>query len=285
MASQGSNLQSSAPGRLEGKVAIVTGGASGIGESTVRLFVENGAVVVIADIQDDRGSTLVGELGPHIVAYRHCNVSIERDMENLVKFTLDKWGKLDIMFNNAGILGKSMTSDATNVDMDDFDHVMSVNVRGIVLGVKYASKAMVGANIKGSIICTSSVAGIQGGVASMAYVVSKHAILGIMRAACSDLGQYGIRVNCVSPSAAITPLSLSFFRQALSNPLLDKESIQGILDNNHNLVGHSLSTLDIAFASLYLASDDSKFVSGLNLVVDGGTSSTSQMFKHLTCGQ
>ncbi|KAI5062859.1 hypothetical protein GOP47_0021406 [Adiantum capillus-veneris] len=87
------------------------------------MFVKNGAVVVIADIQDERGSRLVDELGPHRVAYTHCNVSIEHDMEDLVKFALDKWGKLDSMFNNAGIVGKNMTSDATNVDMDDFDHV------------------------------------------------------------------------------------------------------------------------------------------------------------------
>ncbi|KAI5062860.1 hypothetical protein GOP47_0021407 [Adiantum capillus-veneris] len=118
----------------------------------------------------------------------------------------------------------------------------------------------------------------------MAYVVS-HAVLGIMRAACSDLGQYGIQVNCVSPCAVVTPLALSFFRKAFSDPLLPKESIQDIFDKSHILEGHSLSTLDIACAALYLASDDSKFVSGLNLVVDGGTSSTSQMFKHLTFGK
>ncbi|MCO5579905.1 hypothetical protein L7F22_033771 [Adiantum nelumboides] len=169
--------------RLKGKVDIVTGGASGIGEATVHEFAENGALVVIADIQDDEGSRLVDELGPHVVAYRHCNVSIEREMEDLATFTLDKWGKLDIMFNNAGIFGKYMLSNIRNVDMGDFDHVMAVNVRGIVLGVKYASKAMVDSNIKGSIICTSSVAGTRGGGAPKGYIVLKHAILGITRAA------------------------------------------------------------------------------------------------------
>ncbi|MCO5587428.1 hypothetical protein L7F22_041377 [Adiantum nelumboides] len=158
---------------------------------------------------------------------RHYNVSIEHEMENLVTFTLDMWGKLDIMFNNAGIFSKCMSSDTRNMDMGDFDDVMAVNVQGIVLGVKYASKAMVDSNIKGSIICTSGVVGIRGGGAPMGYIVSKHAILGIMRAASVELA------------------------------------------------------LDVALAALFLASDNSKFVGGLNLIVDGGSSSANPVFEHL----
>ena len=136
--------------RLEGKVAIITGGASGIGEATVRLFVENGAFVVIGDVQDDLGTRLVEELGHHVAMYKHCDVTLESDMEELVTQTLKKWGKLDIMYSNAGIVG-NVTGGMQNMDITNFDNVMNVNVRAMVLAVKHASKVMVETQTRGAI--------------------------------------------------------------------------------------------------------------------------------------
>eukprot|EP00250_Pteridium_aquilinum_P003144 c13475_g1_i1 orf=196-1038(-) len=265
--------------RLAGKVAIITGGASGIGETSVRLFVENGARVVIADIQDEKGVQLANQMGSDAAAYKHCDTTQERDVEALVAFALQKWGKLDIMFNNAGILGKCASHEVASMDMADFDHVISVNVRGMVLGVKHASKAMVDAKSKGSIICTSSTSSVTGGLAPVPYTVSKHAVLGLMRSASSDLGKHGIRVNCISPAAVVTPLALRYLREASSNPSLTIAEAQRVFNEGNNLAGHCLSTLDIAHASLYLASDDAAFVSGLNLVVDGGITATTHVFQ------
>ncbi|KAI5077346.1 hypothetical protein GOP47_0007170 [Adiantum capillus-veneris] len=265
--------------RLEGKVAIITGGASGIGEASVRLFVQNGASVVIADVQDEKGLELAKELCSDTVVYKRCDVTQESDVEALVDFAIKKWGKLDIMFNNAGILGKSLTKEVSTMDMDDFDHVMLVNTRGMVLGVKHASKAMLQTKTKGSIICTSSIASISGGLATTAYTISKHAVLGLIRAASSDLGRYGIRVNCISPAGVVTPLVVEFLQKVTSNPSLTPAQAQDACDETSCFVGHSLSALDIAHAALYLASDNAAFVSGLNLVVDGGFTASHQGFK------
>lgn len=256
--------------KLEGKVAIITGGASGIGEASVRLFVENGARVVIGDIQDEKGARLVEEVGTDATAYKHCDVSQEREVESLVAFALEKWGRLDIMFNNAGIMGKALTKEVATMDMDDFDRTMSVNARGMTLGVKHASKAMLHANIKGSIICTASISGISGNVASVAYTMSKHAIIGLLRAASSDLGKHGIRVNCISPAGVITPLVMNHIRELMSNSSVTEQQAQQFCDATSTLAGHSLSAMDIAHGALYLASDDAAFISGHNLIIDGG---------------
>ncbi|MCO5592474.1 hypothetical protein L7F22_046477 [Adiantum nelumboides] len=167
--------------KLQGKVAIITGGASGIGEATARLFVAHGASVVIADVQDAKGADLASNLGVHVAAYIHCDVSSESDIKNLITYTFQTWGKLDIMFNNAGVWGKVVAQDVRDMDTEDFNHVMSTNVRGMALGIKHASKAMVESKIKGSIVCTASISSISGDLElPLAYTVSKHAILGLV---------------------------------------------------------------------------------------------------------
>ncbi|MCO5595755.1 hypothetical protein L7F22_049803 [Adiantum nelumboides] len=264
--------------RLEGKVAIITGGASGIGEASVRLFVENGAMVVIADIQDEKGTQLAQDVGTQVCVFRRCDVTLESDMEALVAFTVSKWGRLDIMYNNAGVLGDAVAEDVHNLDMADFDHVISVNVRGMALGVKYASKAMIDAGTKGVIICTASVSSVLAGMGPVAYTISKHAVLGLVRASSSDLGKYGIRVNCLSPWGVVTPLLVNHLRQTFENPALTADEVRASRDSHSNLQGHSLSAFDIARSALYLASDDSPFVSGLNLIVDGGFTATNHSF-------
>ena len=264
--------------RLESKVAIITGGASGIGEATARLFVENGALVVIGDVQDDLGTHLVEELGHHVAMYKHCDVTLESDMEELVTQTLKKWGKLDIMFSNAGILS-NVKFGMQNVDITNFDNVMNVNLRGMVLAVKHASKVMIETKTRGAIICTSSITSVTASIASIEYTISKHGLLGLMKGAASDLGKYGIRVNCVSASPVMTPIFMKMFRDLIGKPSLSELEIQELINSKNVLVGHSFSTLDVAQSILYLASDEAAFVSGHNLIIDGGITITDQTYQ------
>jgi len=178
---------------LEGKVAIVTGGARGIGEATVRIFVKQGAKVVIGDVEDALGSLLAETLSPR-ATFVHCDVSLEDDVRNLVNFTMCRHGQLDIMFNNAGILGnQSKKKSIVNFDGDEFDGIMRVNVRGAALGMKHAARAMIPRRF-GCIISTASVAGVMGGLGPHAYTASKHAIVGLTKNTACELGKYGIRV-------------------------------------------------------------------------------------------
>ncbi|XP_028786673.1 secoisolariciresinol dehydrogenase-like [Neltuma alba] len=265
-----SMLASVAMRRLEGKAALITGGASGIGECTARLFSQLGAKVVIADIQDDLGhsvsKSITDSSSSSSATYVHCDVTKEKDIENAVDTAVSKYGKLDIMFNNAGIVGVNKTSILEN-HKSEFEEVINVNLIGVFLGTKHAARVMVPAR-RGSILSTASVCGCIGGVASHAYTSSKHAVVGLTRNTAVELGRFGIRVNCVSPYVVATPLAKDFFR-------LDDEGVHGVYSN---LKGAKLEPQDVAEAALYLASDQSKYVSGYNLVVDGGFTITNPGF-------
>ncbi|CAA2961536.1 Hypothetical predicted protein [Olea europaea subsp. europaea] len=267
---EGFSSVSSTTKRLEGKVAIITGGASGFGESTARTFARHGAKVVIADVQDDKGMSICEELGsPENFSYVHCDVTSENDVKNVVYFTMRKHGKLDIMFNNAGILG-NLDSSIVDSDNENFKRVFDVNVFGAYLGSKHAARAMIPAKT-GVILFTSSSASIVAGESPHSYEVSKHAVVGLMKNLCVELGQYGIRVNCVSPGAIATPL----MTKALG---VDKSIAEEILFASSNLKGMVPTVEDVAEAALYLSSDESKFVSGINLLIDGGYSTTNQTY-------
>ncbi|KAM3288316.1 short chain aldehyde dehydrogenase 1 [Capsicum chacoense] len=271
--------------RLEGKVAIITGGAGGFGESTVRLFLQNGAKVVIADVQDEIGQSLCNNLlscpdnnnendndndNNNIdVTYIHCDVTKASDVENLIDTTVSKYGKLDIMFNNAGIPG-NLDFNIIDVDNENFKRVFDVNVYGSFLGAKYAARVMIPAK-KGVILFTSSSASVSSGESPHSYTVSKHAVVGLMKNLCAELGQHGIRVNCVSPCAVATPLLV----KAMG---VDKSVVNGIICSSANLKGVVPTAEDVAEAALYLASDEAKFVSGVNLVIDGGYNGTNTTY-------
>ncbi|KAM7490790.1 hypothetical protein LguiA_033711 [Lonicera macranthoides] len=245
--------------RLEGKVAIITGGASGIGASAVQVFFENGAKVVIVDVQDQLGQAIADKLGED-VTYVHCDVSNEDDIVNVVDTTVAKYGHLDIMYNNAGIVDRPYGS-ILDSEKSDLEKVLRVNVVGSFLGAKHAARVMVPQR-KGCILFTSSACSVVAGTATHAYTMSKHGVVGLVKNLAAELGQYGIRVNCVSPSGLVTG----------QTPNAPPELIESSLHEQGNLKGKILRVKDVAMGALFLASDEAGFVSGLNLVIDGGSS-------------
>jgi len=247
-------------------VVIITGGASGIGATSTRLFVSHGALVAIADVQDALGQSLAASLSPH-AKFFHCDVTHEPDVAHLVTSTIQHFGRLDIMYINAGILGR-FAEPLQDLDIDAFDRVYAVNLRGALLCMKHAAKAMIPQK-KGVILATASVAAVLGGVGPLAYSISKTGLLGMLKTASFELGKYGIRVNSVSPGAVPTPLTRNYAGDGGEDSRTDEE-LAVEYSSNADLKGAVLMADDVARAALFLASEEAQFVSGHNLVVDGG---------------
>ncbi|MED6192166.1 hypothetical protein PIB30_007698 [Stylosanthes scabra] len=274
-------MASSVAKRLGGKVAIITGGASGIGAATAKLFFQHGAKVIIADIQDQLGVSLSKSLANHYPAaannihYTHCDVTSEPHVENLVDFAVSKFGNLDIMYNNAGIIGDHERLPAQDSSTKDFKRVMDVNLLGAFLGAKHAARVMVPAKRGGVILFTSSIVTVVGGLAKPAYSASKHAVVGIMRELCMELGEHGIRVNCIAPGPVPTEMMKEHFK-------IEREVAEELLKSKAAVLKDTVvKEEDIAEAAVYLSSDEGKVVSGVNLVVDGGFISVNTTFAKL----
>ena len=255
-------------GRLDGKVAVITGGASGIGEGTVRLFVEEGARVVIGDVQEDKAQALAAELGDStrvVIADVRDDAAVAR----LVAAAVDQFGGLHVMFNNAGVgMIEGPIADAPE---ETFDFVTAINLKGVWLGIKHATRHM-RQHGGGSIISTASVAGLHGFERQAVYAMTKAGVISLTRSAAAEGGPHEIRANCICPGGIITALSAPFPRAEE----IMTERFAGI----HPL-GRAGQPRDIAQAALWLASDDAAFVTGQAIAVDGGWSSVDARWQRL----
>lgn len=248
-------------GRLEGKVAAITGAASGFGACAAKRFVAEGARVVMGDIQDEAGQKLADELGAAAI-YVHCDVTVEDEVANMVDTAVSQFGQLDIMYNNAGVVGA--VGPIATTPADEWNRTMDIHVNGCFYGCKHAARVMIPRET-GSIVSMSSTAGIQGGLGPHAYTAAKHAIIGITKSVAAELAQYGIRANCISPAGMATPMVA-----ALSGDPTAIEETKKTLALASPLKNRAGTAEDVVNAALWLASDEAGYTSGLTLTTDAG---------------
>jgi NAD(P)-dependent dehydrogenase (short-subunit alcohol dehydrogenase family) len=255
---------------LAGKVAIVTGGASGIGQGIVERFVEAGAHVVVADVDLERGQAVADSLSQK-ARFRRADVSSAMEVEKLVAFAVSEFGGLHVMVNNAGISGAAH-SRFLDDDLSDFDRVIGVNLRGVMLGTRYAGLHM-RCHGGGSIINTSSIAAKFAGYGILTYRASKAGVLQFSRSVAIDLAVYNIRVNCISPGHIATEMGAFSGGSNISIETLERLRIEMNLAQSANQpLKRKGRPSDVAEAALYLAGDSSAYVTGIDIAVDGGTS-------------
>ena len=248
---------------LDGKIAIVTGGASGIGEAIAESFVAEGAKVVVAARREDEDRALEKRIG---VRFVRADVANEADIKAMDAKTLESFGRIDCLVNNAGI-PQPMVSIA-DIDAAVIDQVLAVNVRGVILGIKHVAPQMM-KNRSGSIVNVGSVAGHRGGLSGHVYTTSKGAVSALTRSAAAELGEKGVPVNCISPGAIVTGI---FGKAAgLEGPKADK--VAGVVKDmfaTAQPIPRAGLPSDIAQAAVFLASDASGFMNGQDIVIDGG---------------
>jgi NAD(P)-dependent dehydrogenase (short-subunit alcohol dehydrogenase family) len=252
-------------GRLHGKVAVITGAASGIGRGTVDLFVKEGARVIAADVQDDKGARLEEEYGKAL-RYVRCDVTREGDIKAAIEMAVKSFGRLDCLFNNAGLVGSLETAES--VTEEGFDSVMHLHVRAAMFGMKYVVPIM-RTQGGGSIISTASIAGMQNGFGPLLYSTAKAAIVHMTKVAAAQLGPSNIRVNCICPGLIATPIVAKAIGLATQVADQTVNAIAAALVQSQPIPKAGMPE-DIAEAALYLACDASRFVNGHALVVDGG---------------
>jgi len=242
--------------KLDGKIAIVTGGADGIGGATVREFVKEGAKVVIADINEEKGMILYKELkdAGADVLFVKTNVAAESEVENLVSKTVETYGRLDVVFNNAGVAELTPTHELTE---ESWRRTVSVNLDGVFFMAKHAIKQML-INGGGSIVNAASIYGHVGFGQHVAYSSSKGGVVNLTRALAVEYAKENIRVNSVGPGFVMTPMLAP----------LSEEMLQ-YLATLHP-IGRLGKPVEIAKAVVFLASDDASFITGANIPVDGG---------------
>lgn len=248
-------------GRLEGKIAVITGGASGIGEGTARRFVEEGARVVIADLQDDPGQALAASLGSQ-ARFVHTDVTEESQIARAVDTAVAEFGALDVMFNNAGVVGA--VGRIAETTAEQWDRTVSILMRGVFLGMKHAARVMVPRG-SGVILSTSSTAGILGGLGPHCYTACKHAVIGLTKSVASELASHGVRVNAISPGNTVTAMTSAVMT---GDPNAFETATKHIAAGS--LLGIAGLPADIANAAVFLASDEARYITAHTLVVDAG---------------
>jgi len=256
-------------GALDDKVAIVTGGSSGIGERIVELFVEEGAKVVVAARRQQEGAALEKRLG---VRFIRTDVANEADVRAMVDQTVKWFGRVDCLVNNAGV--PSPMVSITEIDVPTIDQLLAVNVRGVMLGIKHVAPVMLSQGA-GSIINIGSVAGLRGGASGHIYSATKAAVHSLTRSAGAELGEKGIRVNTIVPGGIVTGI---FAKNAgVEGSKADRltDVVKAALASAQPIPRAGMPE-DIAQAAVFLASDGSSFINGQDIVVDGGMTSVTR---------
>ena len=253
--------------RLSGKTAVITGAASGIGAASARRFVKEGCRVVLGDIQQDKGNALCQELGSAVV-FAKCDVTKEEEVAGLIDLAVKEFGQLDIMFNNAGIVGAVGPIDTAIAE--EWSATLDILLNGVFYGIKHAARVMKPRGT-GSIISMTSTAGLMGGLGPHAYAAAKHAVVGLTKNVGAELARFGIRVNAIAPASVATEMVASILtgdpdaitataeQLAVASPLLNRA---GTAD-------------DVANAALWLASDESGYTNGHVLTTDAGITTGS----------
>jgi NAD(P)-dependent dehydrogenase (short-subunit alcohol dehydrogenase family) len=265
-------------GALDGKITIVTGGTSGIGEGIAKAFVLEGANVVIAGRRDEEGRALEKKLG---VRFVRADVGHEPDVKRMVDKTLEWFGRLDCLINNAGIPAPRVS--ITEVDVATIDQVLAINVKGVVLGIKHAAPIML-ARQSGSIVNISSMAGLCGGVSGHIYTASKGAVSALTRSAAAELGEKGVRVNTISPGAIVTGI----FGKNAGLEGAKADQVAGVVKDalaRIQPIPRAGMPDDIAQAAVFLASDGSGFINGQDIVVDGGHTAVTRGWSLTVAGR
>ncbi|MFN3255151.1 MAG: SDR family NAD(P)-dependent oxidoreductase [Ilumatobacter sp.] len=255
--------------RYENKVAVITGGASGLGEATAQLLVAEGGSVVIADYGEARGRAVAESLGDAAV-FAKCDVTDEADVAAAFDLGVSTFGRMDGAFANAGIVGVVGPISAT--PMEDFDRTMAVLVRGVFATTKHAARTMSAAGNGGSIAMTSSIAGVQGGLGPHAYAMAKASVIGLARSAAAELQADRIRVNAIAPGTIPTGMTAHVMTG-------DPDNVDALVNrvDKAPLLGRTSSAHDIAEAVLFFFSDAGSWITGQTLVVDGGQTGAPPM--------
>lgn len=252
-------------GQLDGKVAIVTGATSGIGARTAELFAEEGATVVLAGRRADVGEAMARRIGAS-AGFVQTDVADAEQVRTLIQGTAARFGRLDVLFNNAGtgIPHRSIV----DLDIGEYDSLMALLVRSVAVGMKYAAPIMI-AQRSGSIINTGSIAAYRAGAGSQTYCAAKAAVVQFSKVVAAELGEYGVRVNALSPGAIVTGI----FGKGIGIDAGVADSQGALLEQRFakaQPIPRAGMPEDIARGALYLASDASSFVNGIDLVIDGG---------------
>ncbi len=261
-AAPSAGLSGSQPRLLSGRVAVITGGASGIGEAAVRKFVAEGARCLIADLQADLGRRLAEELGD-AAKFLRVDVTNEDDVAVAVETAIKTFGRIDVIFNNAGVVGA--IGSVTEMSASAWKRTIAVDLDSVFYGTKHAALAMIEQGTGGSIINTSSIAGLIGGLGPHAYTAAKHAVIGLTKSTSAELAKHQIRVNAISPGTVVTPLTAGSLTGNAGDlgPMREHAAAASHL-------GFAIIADDIADSAVFLASDRSRAITGHTLVVDGG---------------
>lgn len=250
---------------LDGKVAIITGGAMGMGEATAELFAANGARVVVADLNEELGQAVARKIvtGGGEAVFAKVDVTRSDQVSEMVRAAVRAFGRLDVAVNNAA--GSPDKKPIAEMDEDEFDTLIRINLKGVALCLKYEIGQMMAQGGKGSIINIASVSGIRPQPADPGYIASKHGVIGLTKSAAMDYSPHGIRVNTIAPGAVDTPM----LRRQMAHTGRDLDATGKRLST----LGRAGQPVEIAQASMWLASDASSYVTGATLPVDGGYTS------------